>query len=52
MSNTTRIDSAAKLNSVIFKNYADATVGRKFVSLFPGLGYAAGYKVRVGVVED
>ena len=24
---------------------ADAAVGRKFVSLFPGLGYAAGYKV-------
>jgi hypothetical protein len=33
------------LNQVIFKDKASATVGRKFVSLFPGLGYAAGYKV-------
>lgn len=30
---------------MVFKEYADATVGRKFTSLFPGLGYAAGYKV-------
>lgn len=30
---------------VIFKEYADASVGRRMVSLFPGLGYAAGYKV-------
>jgi hypothetical protein len=33
------------LNQVIFKEQASATLGRKFVSLFPGLGYAAGYKV-------
>jgi hypothetical protein len=45
MSNQTRIGSAAEFNKVVFKEYADATVGRKFTSLFPGLGYAAGYKV-------
>ncbi|GLI72459.1 high copy suppressor of abf2 [Penicillium ochrochloron] len=45
MSNQTRIASAAEFNKVVFKEYADATVGRKFTSLFPGLGYAAGYKV-------
>lgn len=33
------------LKTVIFKQYADAPVTRKFTSLFPGLGYAAGYKV-------
>ncbi len=34
------------LNQVIFKDKAHASAGRKFASLFPGLGYAAGYKVR------
>jgi len=33
------------LNSVVFRKHADATAGRKFLSLFPGLGYAAGYKI-------
>ncbi|CEJ82257.1 Putative Mitochondrial carrier protein [[Torrubiella] hemipterigena] len=45
MSNQSRVASASQLNQVIFKEHASATVGRKFVSLFPGLGYAAGYKV-------
>ena len=36
----------AKLNQVIFKNMANASAVKKFTSLFPGLGYAAGYKVR------
>jgi hypothetical protein len=45
MSNQTRITSATTFNQVVFKEYANATVGRKFTSLFPGLGYAAGYKV-------
>ncbi|PHH79610.1 hypothetical protein CDD82_2287 [Ophiocordyceps australis] len=45
MSNQTRITNASQLNQVIFKQYAGAPVGSKFVSLFPGLGYAAGYKV-------
>ncbi|KAG4035669.1 hypothetical protein MFRU_001g04380 [Monilinia fructicola] len=34
-----------KLAQVIFKDKATAPIGTKFFSLFPGLGYAAGYKV-------
>ncbi|PYH92014.1 mitochondrial carrier [Aspergillus ellipticus CBS 707.79] len=45
MSNQSRITSTAGLNQVIFKEYATASAGTKFTSLFPGLGYAAGYKV-------
>ncbi|KAL7274342.1 high copy suppressor of abf2 [Rhizina undulata] len=45
MSNQGRITTSQQLNSVIFKQHAEAAIGRKFVSLFPGLGYAAGYKV-------
>lgn len=45
MSNQGKITSTSHLKSVIFKQYADAPVTRKFTSLFPGLGYAAGYKV-------
>lgn len=45
MSNQTRISGKAELNSVIFKDKATAPASRKFLSLFPGLGYAAGYKV-------
>ncbi|KXJ96839.1 mitochondrial carrier domain-containing protein [Microdochium bolleyi] len=45
MSNQTKISGSAQLNSVIFKDKAAASVGTKFFSLFPGLGYAAGYKV-------
>lgn len=45
MSNHGRITSAAQLNQVIFKEKAAAPAGTKFFSLFPGLGYAAGYKV-------
>ncbi|KAI2611579.1 mitochondrial carrier [Hypoxylon fragiforme] len=45
MSNQTKIKNASELNKVIFRETADATFGRKFFSLFPGLGYAAGYKV-------
>ena len=37
--------SFSALNSIIFRDYATASIGRKFCSLFPGLGYAAGYKV-------
>jgi hypothetical protein len=33
------------LNAVVFRNAAEASVGGKFLSLFPGLGYAAGYKI-------
>ncbi|KAI8959489.1 mitochondrial carrier [Daldinia sp. FL1419] len=45
MSNQTKIKNATELNKVIFKEKAEAAFGRKFFSLFPGLGYAAGYKV-------
>jgi hypothetical protein len=40
-----QIASADVFKQVIFKEYATAPIGRKFTSLFPGLGYAAGYKV-------
>jgi hypothetical protein len=45
MSNETKVNSIDKFNAVIFKDKAHAPIGKKFVSLFPGLGYAAGYKV-------
>ncbi|KAI0779267.1 mitochondrial carrier [Fomes fomentarius] len=44
MSNKSKV-SASSLSSIIFKEYATAPLGRKLLSLFPGLGYAAGYKV-------
>jgi hypothetical protein len=47
---TLQISSLSKLNSVIFKDKASVSVGRKFFSLFPGLGYAAGYKVSNWIV--
>lgn len=51
MSNQSKIAGVSELNSVIFKEKANATTSRKFFSLFPGLGYAAGYKVRRVVFE-
>ncbi|CAI7672027.1 hypothetical protein PCG10_000834 [Penicillium crustosum] len=45
MSNQTRITSATAFKEVVFREHVNATIGRKFTSLFPGLGYAAGYKV-------
>jgi len=45
MSNQGKVASVSRLNEVIFKSYAHEGVFRKFRSLFPGLGYAAGYKV-------
>lgn len=45
MSHQGKVSSAAKLNEVIFKDKAHTTIPKKFTSLFPGLGYAAGYKV-------
>lgn len=44
MSNKANL-SLSTLNSVVFRQHASATVGKKFLSLFPGLGYAAGYKI-------
>ncbi|KAI1916012.1 high copy suppressor of abf2 [Ophidiomyces ophidiicola] len=45
MSNQSKITSVPAFNKVVFKDFASASVLRKFTSLFPGLGYAAGYKV-------
>lgn len=33
------------MSQIVFREHANAAFGKKFVSLFPGLGYAAGYKV-------
>ncbi|KAK9383230.1 mitochondrial carrier domain-containing protein [Kockiozyma suomiensis] len=45
MSNSTRVTSLSQLNQVVFRNYANEPILRKTLSLFPGLGYAAGYKI-------
>lgn len=45
MSNQSKVTSASQLNSVIFKSHASDPVFRRFFTLFPGLGYAAVYKV-------
>lgn len=44
--------TVSKLNEVIFKDKAHAPLSKKFTSLFPGLGYAAGYKVSPPFVSD
>jgi hypothetical protein len=41
-----QVSGVKEFNAVIFKDKASAPAARKFFSLFPGLGYAAGYKVR------
>ena len=33
------------MSEIVFREHAHASMGRRFTSLFPGLGYAAGYKV-------
>ncbi|OJD31830.1 mitochondrial carrier protein [Diplodia corticola] len=45
MSNHGKIASSVQLNTVIFKDKAGAALSARFFSLFPGLGYAAVYKV-------
>lgn len=37
--------SLSTLSPIIFRDSATAPIATKFLSLFPGLGYAAGYKV-------
>jgi hypothetical protein len=44
MSNRTNV-SLGSMNSIIFRSAAQANIPQKFMSLFPGLGYAAGYKI-------
>lgn len=41
-----KVASASQFNAVIFKNKAEAPLGSRLMSLFPGLGYAAAYKVK------
>ena len=45
MSNQTKITSAGQLNSVIFREHAQKALGGRLLTLFPGLGYAAVYKI-------
>ncbi|QPG74098.1 Mitochondrial GTP/GDP carrier protein 1 [Brettanomyces nanus] len=45
MSNQTRVTTASKLNQVIFRDMAEAPIGKRLLSLYPGLGYAACYKI-------
>lgn len=45
MSNHTKIANASQLNTVIFRNTAELSISKRLLSLFPGLGYAACYKV-------
>lgn len=45
MSNHTKIASSSQFNTVIFREYAAEPIGKRLLSLFPGLGYAAVYKI-------
>jgi hypothetical protein len=45
MSNQGKVTSAAQLNSVIFREHALQALGKRLFTLFPGLGYAACYKI-------
>lgn len=44
MSNRTNV-SLTSMNEIIFRSAAQSSLPQKFISLFPGLGYAAGYKI-------
>ncbi|KZT22132.1 mitochondrial carrier protein [Neolentinus lepideus HHB14362 ss-1] len=44
MSNKAKV-SFSTLSPIIFRDQATASLGKRFFSLFPGLGYAAGYKI-------
>jgi hypothetical protein len=50
MSNKQKV--SGNLAQVIFREQAAAPLGTRLVSLFPGLGYAAGYKVAQRVCID
>lgn len=45
MSNHTKVTSLHELNKVIFRDQASQALGKRLFSLFPGLGYAACYKI-------
>lgn len=40
-----KVNSLTRLNAVVFKDKSSASIYSRFISLFPGLGYAAAYKV-------
>ncbi|KAI0731586.1 mitochondrial carrier [Fomitopsis betulina] len=44
MSNKSKVNMST-FSSVIFREHAAAPLGKRLLSLFPGLGYAAGYKI-------
>jgi len=44
MSNKAKV-SFSTLSPIVFRDYATASLPKKLLSLFPGLGYAAGYKI-------
>ncbi|CEP24311.1 GGC1 [Cyberlindnera jadinii] len=45
MSNSTKVTNLTQLNSVIFREHAAEAFGKRIFTLFPGLGYAAVYKI-------
>ena len=45
MSNKTKVTTVKAFNQTVFKQNAEAAIGKKLMSLFPGFGYAAGYKI-------
>ena len=45
MSNKTKVTTVRAFNQTVFKQNAEAAIGKKLMSLFPGFGYAAGYKI-------
>ncbi|ODV63084.1 Ggc1p [Ascoidea rubescens DSM 1968] len=45
MSNQTKVTNASILNKVIFREHFHEPFGKRIFTLFPGLGYAACYKV-------
>lgn len=45
MSNHTKISSSSELNRVIFRDHFAEPLNKRLLTLFPGLGYAAVYKV-------
>ncbi|EDK46604.1 Mitochondrial GTP/GDP carrier protein 1 [Lodderomyces elongisporus] len=45
MSNHTKVTSLTQLNQVIFRDAALEPLGKRLFTLFPGLGYAACYKI-------
>jgi hypothetical protein len=44
MSNRAKF-ALSEMNTIIFRFAASSPITSKFISLFPGLGYAAGYKI-------